>query len=232
MPHAWVFLGFIFTECAFNTLIVSPSIETEMVRASKWAFPRKAASAAPSCMVNVLFHFYCPKELFAATGISQSSQRGCWWLNESLPLLWCPPTLQHSIFWGSPPFFTNLFLPAAPLSLDFTLEIGLKPQSCSTFVMGKFFMGLCQTSLQAWLHFLQALSSISWGWTPRLHGIQALLQRPHLHHLQLQELLCCPCQSKTLRELAANTEVVSVLSLSCYLWKLRCLRLSQWLREC
>lgn len=117
--------------------------------ASKGAFPRKAASAAPSCMVNVPFHFYCPKELLVATGISQSSQRGCWWWNKSLSLLWCPATLQPNIPWGSPPVFTNWFLPAAHLSLDFTLEIGLKPQFCSIFVTGKFFTEFCQTSLRS-----------------------------------------------------------------------------------
>lgn len=123
--------------------------------ASKWALPRKAASAAPSCMVNVPFHFYCPKELLV--GISQSSQRG-----DEMNHCHCSGVQQCSS-----PTFSGAHLPFLPtyffqlhLSLDSTLEIGLKVFLwCSILVMGKFFMGYCQTSVH------QALAYTKWGRT-------------------------------------------------------------------
>lgn len=191
--------------------------------ASKGAFPRKAASAAPSCMVNVPFHFYCPKELFAATGISQSGHRGCWWLNESLPLLWCPPTLQPNILWAHLPSLPTYFFQLHLSHLILPWRLAWNPSPAVFLWWANSSWGFVRP------HCTKLLPT-SFGVEP--HALYpTLLQRLHLHHLQ--ELSCCPCQSKTLRELAANTEVVSVLSLSCYLWKLHgFLRLSQQLRYC
>lgn len=77
--------------------------------ASKWAFPRKAASAAPSCMVNVPFHFYCPKEHLVATGISQNSQRGCWWLITAAVLVSSSTPAQPSLGPNLPSLPTYFF---------------------------------------------------------------------------------------------------------------------------
>lgn len=167
--------------------------------ASKWAFPRK----------KLLQQLH--------PGISQSSQRGCWWWNESLPLFWCPATLQPNILWGSPPLFTYLFLPAAPLSLDFALEIGLKHQFCSIFVMGKFFMGFCQASLH------RALAYIIWGGTPC-----SASKHFSRDHISFSYMSFCAVLVKA--KLSGNWQQTQKLfpCLSCYLQKLHpCVRLSQ-----
>lgn len=80
--------------------------------ASKWGLPRKAASAAPSCMVNASFHFYCPKELLV--GISQSNQRG-----DEMNHCHCSGVQQCSS-----PTFSGAHLPSLP-TYFFQLHLSL-----------------------------------------------------------------------------------------------------------
>lgn len=134
------------------------------------------------------------------------------------------------MLWGLPHISSS----PISLSLVFTLEIGTKSRSYGISITDKFLTGLCQP----------------WGLTGPNPCLHQLGFNPHALHPSMfsrpgepettspssskyPSLSCLPCQSKTLREIAANTGVVSKLPSSFYLWKLHgCLRLSQVLRYC